>query len=188
MRQLIILISISMALLVSTGCQSGNNMEVIIDGDGGFPEFLVGTWKMKGRHWEIVFEPDGSISSVVHYIVPVTLHPGQTTIVPTLEGGKGIFKAGQWSVQYTQGGELAVSISLEHYHLEMYSDIVEGSSLDILIGPVSEELKTWTPIWSTYPQYTAFTKDYPEGKVLPTDDPSIINKGVRIFTKVESKD
>ena len=188
MRQLIILVSISMVLLVSMGCQSverpESKMDVIIDGGGAFPEFMVGRWKADRGGWEIVFEPDGSISSAVHTIAQVNLHPGQTTEVPLKNEGKAVYKSGKWTVQYTQDGVLVVEIVLDHFRAEMAAKSVEASSLDLFIGPVSGDSNEWLVEWFTYPKYKGFTELYPEGKELVTE-PTGHEKGTVTFTKAE---
>jgi len=54
--------SLSVFLLGSCLSSGGNEscVEVVIDGDGRFPGFLVGRWRADKGGWEIVFEPDGT--------------------------------------------------------------------------------------------------------------------------------
>ena len=188
MRQLIILTSILFVLLVSAGCQTpglpANNVDVVIDGDGQFPEFLVGRWQADEGGWEIVFEPDGSISSAVHSMGKTSLRPGQTTEVPTKKGGKAVYKTGKWTVQYAQDGNLAVEIVLEYFSIQMGPSALKGSITDSLIGPVFEENETWTPFWSTYPEYKVFSEEFPEGKELPLG-PDDHDVGALTFTKID---
>ena len=70
-----ILVTLGCAVLLSAlaGCQSPaankSDVEVIIEGGGEFPLFLAGTWKADKNNWQLVFEPNGVISSA---IVPIT--------------------------------------------------------------------------------------------------------------------
>lgn len=188
MRQLIILMSISMMLLVSTGCQSANapenHVEVIIDGGGQFPEFLVGRWKADRDGWEIVFESDGTISSAVHTFSRINLRPDQTIEVPLINNGKGVYTTGKWTVQYSLTGDLAVEIVLEHFRAQPGKDVLEGSSLDFFVGPVSEDDSEWRAVWSSYPKYKIFTDAFPDGKELSVG-PDYHDRGILVFTKVE---
>ena len=111
-----LLCSLSISLLggCSSQVQEESAVEVSIDGDGDFPDFLVGRWKADRGGWEIIFEPDGSISSAVVSIGRITMKPGQITTVPMKLGGKGTFEPGRWSVQYSQDRrELIVEIVIE---------------------------------------------------------------------------
>ena len=64
-----------------------NSPEVrIIDGDGRFPSFIAGTWRADRGGWEIVFEPDGKISSAVVSLGRVRIRPGQVTTTAEIKG------------------------------------------------------------------------------------------------------
>jgi len=89
MKRLVVLAGCAVILLGLAGCQNTGggdrgvgpaptrgDVEVIIEGGGEFPEFLVGTWKDEKRGWEFVFEPDGTISSVVMGPIPIEMKGG----------------------------------------------------------------------------------------------------------------
>ena len=102
LRQALVLALCLSAFLIS-GCQNNavikNNVEVIVDGDGQFPTALAGTWRANQGGWEIIFEPDGKITSAVVSLGRVKMEPGCVTTVPMELGGKGTFTPGLWSVQ-----------------------------------------------------------------------------------------
>jgi hypothetical protein len=106
MKRLTLILVYVLLVLAISGCQSsaGNKrpVEVIVDGDGQFPDFLVGTWRADEGGWEFVFEPDGSISSAVISLGRTRMQPGRVTTVPTQLGGEGVYKPGLWTVQYSQ--------------------------------------------------------------------------------------
>jgi len=137
-------------------------VKVIVEGGGQFPESLVGTWRAPDEGWEFVFEPNGTISSAVISLGRVRIKPGQTTTVPTITGGQGVFKAGQWSVHYVPvTRELTVKIVLESLRIEMGDNILEGKSTDVFVGTVSQTADAWQTEKTSFPQYTAHTAEHP---------------------------
>jgi hypothetical protein len=160
------------------GCQSSNvgkdGVEVIVDGDGQFPDFLVGTWKAQEGGWEFVFEPDGKISSAIVSIGRAKLQPGRTTTVPMQMGGKGVYKPGMWSVQYShKQRELIVEIAIEHFRVELGDDVIQGRTRDFFVGSVSTDGKSWWANRLTFPEYVVNTGKYHNYKLPfdPTDNP-----------------
>ena len=173
MKRLSALLICILLVLPLSSCRSSagykNSVEVIIDGDGRFPEFLVGKWTADKGGWEIIFEPDGTISSAVISLGRVRMIPGQVTKTKMKLGGEGIFKPGQWTVQYLQAKrELLVEIAIEHFTVELGENVLHGKAREILIGQVSSDGQLWWPERFTYPEYTADTKKYPNYK-LPID-------------------
>ena len=169
------------------GCRSsGGNaggVEVIIDGDGQFPAFLVGTWQADRSGWEIVFEPDGTIASAVVSIGRVRMQPGKVTTVPMVLGGKGVFEPGQWTVEYSQERrELIVEIVIAHFRTELGDAVLQGQTRDFFVGPVSADGQLWWADRFSYPKYIADTKEHPNFE-LPSD-PNDNPRGRLVFKKV----
>jgi hypothetical protein len=188
MRRLLVF---GLFILSFNGCHnsagSKRGVEVIIDGDGQFPDFLVGKWKAEAGVWEIVFEPDGAISSAVVSIGRVRLKPGQVTTVPMQLGGKGVFEPGLWTVQYSQEQrQLIVEIAIERFHVELGDSVLKGRTRDFFIGSVSGDGQSWWADRFSYPEYIADTKKYHDYK-LPFD-PNENPRESLLFQKVpESK-
>ncbi|HUS73688.1 MAG TPA: hypothetical protein VMY06_11530 [Sedimentisphaerales bacterium] len=187
MKQLVVLVGCAVLLSVVGGCQStaGNKsgVEVIIEGDGEFPEFLVGRWKADKDGWEFVFEPDGTISSVVVSLGRVRVKPGEVTTVPMKMGGKGIYEPGEWMVYYAPvGRELMVRISLKNLYVEMGENVLEGKSMDIFAGPVLQDDKVWPVEWTSFPDYVAHTAEYPDFPI--SEDPNYGISKTLVFEKV----
>jgi hypothetical protein len=186
MKRLIVLFGC--VFLLFGGCQEPgrkkNAVEVIIKDGGEFPQFLVGKWKADNYAWEFVFEPDGTISSMVLNMGEVEMIPGQTATIPTRGGGKGIFKPGPWTVQYSsKSRELAVEIVIDYIHFEMGPHLLEGKRTDVFIGEVSEDGKTWRADWFNFPDYMAYAT---ETKRLTADpEESFIN--TITFEKLEEQ-
>ena len=106
MKKIVVLSICCFFVFLASGCQSSNQsksgVEVIIDGDGEFPEFLAGRWQADKGGWEIVFEPDGKISSAVVSLGRVRMKPGEVTQTQMVLGGEGLFRPGKWSALATR--------------------------------------------------------------------------------------
>jgi len=190
MKRLSALLICGFFVFLLNGCQDSaadrSGVEVIIDGDEGFPEFLVGRWKADKNGWEFVFEEDGAISSAVITLGKVRMKPGQVTTVPMKKGGKGIYEPGEWLVQYTAAErELIVKISLKNFHLELGENVIEGNSIDVFAGQVSEDGDYWPVEWTTFPRYTAHTAEHPNFKFY--DDPNESSTKSLVFEKVKEE-
>jgi hypothetical protein len=152
------------------GCQkparSEKAVDVIIEGGESFPDFLAGTWKADKGGWEFVFEPDGTISSAVVSLGRVRIKPGEVTTVPMLLGGKGVFKPGPWTVQYSyEQRELIVDIKIESFRVELGESVVKGSTQDVFVGSISGDGRLWWAERFSYPEYIADTKKFPNHKL-----------------------
>ena len=160
------------------GCRSPaankDGVEVTVDGDGQFPAFLVGTWKADEGGWEFVFEPDGKISSAIVSIGRAKLQPGRTTTVPMQMGGKGVYKPGPWSVQYShEQRELVVEIAIDHFRVELGDNVIEGRTRDFFVGSVSADGRYWWADRLNFPEYVVNTEKYHNYELPfdPNDNP-----------------
>ena len=174
-RFVFLLVCIFIAIMLS-GCRSpaGKGVEVTVDGIERFPEYLVGTWKAEEGGWEFVFEPDGKISSATVSIGRAKLQPGRTTTVPMQMSGKGVYKPGLWSVQYShQQRELVVEIAIDHFRVELDDDVIEGRTRDYFVGSVSTDGKSWWADRLSFPEYVVDTDKYHNYKLPfdPNDNP-----------------
>ena len=190
-RAVFILAGLAIVATALTGCQEptkGNEfVEVFIEGGGRFPASLAGRWKSDEGGWEIVLEPDGTISSAVISFGRINVMPGQVTTVPMKEGGQGVVEPDLWTVQYSpEIRELAVEIRIKNFRMERGEDLVEGNVRDLLIGPVSEDGQSWRADWISYGDYIVTTSTHKEYK-LPMDEGSEI-KGSVLFTRVAEPD
>ena len=174
-KKVLVLVLLAYSLSVITGCQELSRdkkkaVEVIIEGGGEFPQFLVGRWKTDKYRWQFVFEPDGTISSAVLNMGGIEIIPGQTTTLPTRGGGEAIFKPGLWMVQYDpQFRELTVEIVMDYIHFEMGPSLLEGKAKDVFIGEVSQDGKTWRADWFGFPDYMAYTSQTKRLTVTPEE-------------------
>lgn len=191
MRQSVVLLLCCLSTFSVVGCKSQATREpavdVTIDGDGKFPDFLVGRWKADRGGWEFVFEPDGTISSAVVSIGRVTMKPGRTTTIPMQLGGKGVFVPGQWTVQYSHAQrELIVEIVIDRFHIDLGDSVLRGRTRDFFVGSVSGDGQLWPARRISFPEYIADTKKYPNHR-LPFD-PNDSAREELLFQKVkESK-
>lgn len=176
------LLAVTLVLSCFTGCQMLNPVEVIIDGEGKFPASLAGTWKANRSNWRITFEEDGTISSAVINMGTQRIVPGETKRIPLKKGGEGIYEPGQWTVQYAPDTrELIVEIVMTHIRLEMEGRIIDGKASDTFMGNISEDGKTWTAMWNSVSDYTAYIPKPVKMVSYPDGSP----QGKVIFTKVE---
>lgn len=183
MKKIFIVSICSLFIFLHFGCESKSGVEVIIDGDEQFPEYLVGRWKADKGGWEIVFEPDGKISSVVVSLGRVRIKPGEITKTQMVLGGEGFFKPGKWTVQYSQERrELVVEIVIEHFRVELGDNVVQGKTRDYFIGSVSADGQLWWADRYKFPEYVVDTKKHPNLK-LPFD-PNDSSRESLIFQKV----
>ena len=194
MKPWLFFLVIVLVLSCFTGCQQlitsqpECGVEVVIEGDSGegFPKCLVGRWEGSKAGWQIVFEPDGSISSIVHAVGFTEMKPCEPTIVQLKEGGKGIYEPGQWTVQYDyEYRDLAVNIELANYKLEIQKTIAEGNSKDFFAGTVSEDCTEWYAVWTSDPKYIFTTEEY-ERHELPMNE-AMQERGIVVFRKVKEK-
>ena len=159
MKRLLVLLGC--AVLLFSGCQELSRdkkrpVEVIVEGEGKFPESFAGKWRANKGFWELVFEPDGKISSAAIGLGGVKMTPGKTSKFPTRYGGKGEFIPGPWFVQYSPDTrELLVIIKVKHFYMDMGRYAMEGNSDDLLVGPISQDGKTWQADWYCSGQYIA---------------------------------
>lgn len=187
MRRVVITLFFCLAVFLLEGCKIQTPpepaVEVAIDGDGAFPDFLVGRWKADHGGWEFVFEPNGTISSAVVSIGRVTIKPGRTTTVPMKLGGQGVFEPGRWTVQYSHAQrELIVEIVIDRFHVELGDNVLRGKTRDFFIGSVSEDGQLWPVERISFPEYIADTKKNPNRK-LPVDPQNSARESL-LFLKV----
>lgn len=149
-------------LLLFGGCQGGasnkSGVDVFVEGGGEFPQFLAGTWKSDKQDWQIVFEPDGTISSAVIPLGLVEVRPNRKTRVPEL---KGFVEAGNFQVYYNpRSRELAAGIKIKRFYLDLnVSGILKGSWEYFIVGDVSGDGKTWEGDLFNSPDITALVPD-----------------------------
>ena len=191
MRRFVVLLLFCLFVSLVGGCESHvpkePAVEVTIDGDGEFPDFLVGRWKADRGGWEFVFEPDGTISSAVVSIGRVTLKPGQTTMVPMQLGGKGVFEPGRWTVQYSHAQrELIVEIVIESFYIELGENVLRGRTRDFFVGSVSEDGQLWPTERISFPEYIADTKKNPNYR-LPFDPNDNVRESLLFQKMPDSK-
>ena len=166
------------------GCNSREkSVEVIIDGDGRFPENIAGLWRSENNAWDIYIEPDGKVSWAVISLGEVKIEAGKTRIIPMKQGGQGIFEPGLWSVVYLQKQrELSVEIVLNNFRTELGEDVIRGNTRDIFSGQVSQDGTLWQTDRFSYSEYIVDTKEYQNYK-LPVD-PNENPKESLLFRKI----
>jgi len=174
MRLIVSLTVCGSLIWLSGGCRGGldgdsDDVKVVVEGGGPFPEALCGRWQADRDGWQVVFEPDGRVAAAVISMGRVEVHPGATTTVPTRSGGRGVFDPGVWTTHYDPDtNELTVKISMDYVRVEMGENTLEGKSSDVFAGTVTPSEGLWQAEWTTFTDYTART---PQGQTfkLATD-------------------
>ena len=183
MKQLVFLVGFAVVLAGLVGCQDDNKViGVSVDGNGGFPEFLAGTWKADKHDWQISFEDDGNISSIVHFVwtLPIDINEGGFFVEGPDEGTHALFVMGPCEAEYDgKTRELSVKIILDHYSIKLPHGTLEGKSHDFFEGPVSEDGKTWKAGWKNY--------GWLEGAAPPDANVIEANPVPLVFTKIYAK-
>lgn len=161
-KKVLVLVLLAYSLSVITGCQgpsvNKSGVEVIIEGGGEFPQFLVGRWKSRDYAWQFVFEPNGAISSAAINMGEVEITAGQTATFSTESGGNAVFKPGLWTVRYdSQFRELTVEIVMNYIRLERGPNVLEGKERDLFTGEISQDGNSWQADWFSFPDYMAYT-------------------------------
>ena len=174
------------AVLVSSwaGCQESSrysmkpgSLEVIVEDNGKFPEFLVGKWEGDRYGWGFIFEPDGTIFRARIAMGMMEITPGKAITGETVTGGKAIFVPGDWLVIYSPANrELTVDLAMNYIRMDVdiNDKAIQGKTRYIVIGTVSENGNLWPTVVSTFPEYEGFPID-------PNDLPDIEQVN---FTKV----
>lgn len=156
-RLLVLLVCGLFALAQLSGCQGPGRdasgvdpapprgaVDVIVQGRSEFPEFLAGIWKA-GSSWEVVFEPDGTISSAVIALGQVRIKPNQKTEFQAGRKSKlGIFEAGDCKAYYDPASrDLSVVIEMKHIYAEVGGGIIDGTCEYYISGSISEDGENW---------------------------------------------
>jgi len=149
--------------------------------DVEFPEFLVGTWKADEYNWLFKFEPDGSISKLVHLLwaLEINMNEGGYAIEGPDEGTYAFFMMGPCETSYDSSSrELKVSILMDRYEMKLPGGTLSGKSEDHFSGTISEDGLTWYTKWRNY------------GYLDGADDPDIeyinTNPVPLTFTKIDT--
>jgi hypothetical protein len=156
---------LGVAAMLIGGCRQplqhqADPVQVIVEGDGEFPNSLAGRWKARQHGWEFQIEPNGRISSAILGLGHVRVVPGTTTTRPTKSGSQAVFTPGPWTVHYVPSTrELTVRITMDHVRVEMAGNLLEGSSTDTFVGSVAPTNRTWQTQWTTFARYVAHTPD-----------------------------
>jgi len=133
-----------------------DSMIVSIDGDGKFPEFLVGRWQANRNNWEFFFNPDGSLAWVFTNTGSTKITPGTTVVIPTRGDGEATLTSGTWFVDFSkERNELIVEINMSEVLFELEDMMIFGSISDRFVGIVSEGSDEWLADWTSNPDYVA---------------------------------
>jgi len=151
-------------LIVLSACQetgqyvkTPGNLEVVVEDNGEFPDFLVGKWVSDKDGWVFIFEPDGRISRAQISMGRTEIVPGEIKTLPTRGGGKAVYVPGDWQLIYSPASrELSVDVVMNYVRVEMGDQTLQGKARDIITGTVSEDGQLWRTFVSSFPEYEGF--------------------------------
>jgi len=147
MKQLVVLVGCGVFLSGLVGCQNAKRgVEVAVDGE--FPEVMVGVWEAevsRYNKWSIKFEPDGSISKIIHAVAgPVDIAEGGVHAEGPEDNTYYVFAMGPCEAEYTPGTRmLKVKIVVDYFIMKLPQGELEGRIEDYFEGPVSDDGRTW---------------------------------------------
>ena len=154
MKQLTVLAGCCVILSALAGCQNSSAKLSNQSKGAYFPKSMVGVWEAKVSQyskWGFKFEPDGSISKIIHPVAgPVRLAEGCAYGGET-EDSYYFFIMGPCEAYYNHVTRmLKVKITVENYMFKLPAGKLEGKMEDYLEGPVSNDGKKWQVSWRNY--------------------------------------
>lgn len=181
MKQLVVLVGCAVFLSGLVGCQD-RGTEVIIEGDGEFPEVMVGVWEAevtKFSKWNIKFEPDGSISEIIHGVADeVNIAEGGVQGEGPEDNTYYVFAMGPCEAEYTPSTRmLKVKIIVDYFIMKLPQGELEGRMEDYFEGPISEDGKTW--------RVNSLNYTWLEGATPPDTNLIEANPVPLVFTKLD---
>jgi hypothetical protein len=134
-------------IFLFAGCQSENRKQPQAAAVQLPPE-IAGIWKAQDSPWQIVLSQDGKVSSAILPLGEVEVKPNQKTMVEMKDGNMSAYTAGNFEVNYNSlSRELEVTIEMKSIHVVILDESLDGNSMDIFSGRVSEDGKIWDTIW-----------------------------------------
>ena len=126
-------------------------------GISDFPATMVGIWQaplgiQDKPNWTIVFEADGSISTMYHRIFgPVIVKEGGFYREGPDPGTYMVVGLGPVETEYNPVSKIIkVKIVIDDYEMKFLPGSLEGRMIDTLIGSASKDGKTWQVEWRNY--------------------------------------
>jgi hypothetical protein len=140
-------------------------------GENSFPDFLVGRWKAADQSqykWGFKFEKDGTISVMRNFLDMYIIVSEGGIYEPTTDPNKdSACTLGPVDVNYDPNGRiLTVKVVTDYFMLRANGEVLEGSSIDKIFGPVSKDGLTWNAEWQSVSRML-------DGPPLDFNNPSI---------------
>ncbi len=157
-NQLIILACVGLGFFL--GCQeSAKKTNLTSDDSNEIPQVMAGVWEANipgytpGQFdWGIKFEPDGSITKIIHSLVgPVDLSVGGIYDEGPEKNTYAMFVMGPCEAKYNKKSKvLNVKIVLDYYEMQLPNGKLSGKVEDRFSGKISRDGKTWKAKWYNY--------------------------------------
>ena len=194
MQKIVLYLLLSLTILFS-GCNQSTSalpiqinkpntspVEVIIDGDGPFPQQLVGVWVTQDEqiHLGFKFKKDGSISKMLHGFAGEVNITGKPIYLEGIDPNNyATYVFAPLQITYNPDyKELSVKVELENYVMKIPGGILQGHSEDYFTGTITDDWKYWDVEWLNY--------SWLEGSTPP--DPNIIFPDKLRFKKLSDQE
>jgi hypothetical protein len=145
-----------------------------------FPPSMVGVWQENEYNWAFKFEPDGSISKLVHMWGMRMVVEDGGFYEEGVGGRNAVYVLGPCETTYNPDTkQLSVVITLDYFRMEIPPEALEGKIKDYFDGPVSKDGKEWRVNWRSY--------GWIEGALPPDANVIEANPEKLVFTKLDIK-
>lgn len=159
MAKVYIVFLLSSLLCVSFGCNRQEQTSLPQETEsetnlrqGSFPAFLVGRWKAADQNqykWGFAFEKDGTVSGMRNFMNMYIDVPEGGTYERSVDANVGsACTLGPVEASFDPNSRiLTVRVVTDYFMLHIYDEMLEGSSVDTITGPVSQDGLTWNAEW-----------------------------------------
>ena len=133
---------------------------------------IVGTWKAEKGLWEVTISESGEVISAIYPKGTALVKPNETTYIDMKDGSKSYFTSGDFSLVYEPDKrEMEVIIQIKDFCIRYLENRLEGNSDIAIVGPISEDFKTWNA--EVIHQFD-YGPRFPQGAVTPV--PTVFHK------------
>jgi hypothetical protein len=149
----IVLAGIGCVLMFLAGC-GGSGKKPAEQRNIFFPPEVAGIWLAYDSPWVIELSKDGKVIMAQIPMGDVEIAPNEITEANMIDGQISTYEAGDCPVEFNPlTRELTVTIVLKAFHIKYFDDRIDGNSIDIFVGRVSEDGRNWYADWYTFFDY-----------------------------------
>ena len=155
-------------VFLAAGCQPGNKLN---DKKIDYSR-IAGTWKAEKGLWQVTISESGKVVSAIYPKGTALVKPNETTYIKMKDGSKSYFTSGDFPLIYEPDKrEIEVIIQIKDFCIRYLENRLEGNSDIAIVGPISEDFKTWNA--EVIHQFD-YGPRFPQGAVTPV--PTVFHK------------